>query len=316
MPERERFLVTGCAGFIGSHLLRRLIADGVETAGVDNFSTGRRENLAGLEGKFEFVEGDLCDRATAARACAGVTHVLHQASIPSVPRSLDDPLASLHSSVTSTVTLLLAAREAGVKRLVQAASSSAYGDTERLPKSEDIMPRPLSPYAVAKLTQEYYAAAFANCFGLDTVSLRYFNVFGPRQDPNSAYAAVIPKFITLMLRRERPTIHGDGLQSRDFTYIDNVVEGNLLAARRPGKLGGEVINVACGEKYTLLDIVAKLNRTLGTDLKPQHDASRAGDVKHSHADIAKARRLLGFSPVVTFEEGLARTVEWYRRLPA
>ncbi len=308
----EKFLVTGCAGFIGSHLLRRLLADGVPAKGVDNFSTGKPENIADLRDKFEFVEGDLSRPEVAAQACAGVTHVLHQASIPSVPRSVDDPLGSLHSSVTATVTLLLAARDAGVKRVVQAASSSAYGDALELPKVETMIPSPKSPYAVAKLAQEYYAAAFSECYGLDTVSLRYFNVFGPRQDPNSHYAAVIPKFITLILAGKRPFVHGDGLQSRDFTYIDNVVAGNLLAARSPHPLKGAVINLACGDRIDLLQLVAEINRILGTNLTPEHGPERAGDVKHSQAGVAKARELLGFKPVVDFAEGLRRTVEYYR----
>ncbi|MCX7935909.1 MAG: NAD-dependent epimerase/dehydratase family protein, partial [Planctomycetota bacterium] len=216
-------------------------------------------------------------------------------------------------TVTSTVTLLQAARQAGVKRLVQAGSSSVYGDSEILPKREDMLPQPLSPYAAAKISQEYYAAAFSRSLGIDTVTLRYFNVFGPRQDPASEYAAVIPKFISLMLAGESPLIYGDGLQSRDFTYIDNVVEGNLRAALRPEPFGGEAINLACGDRFTLLELVATVNRLLGTDIKPRHGEPRPGDVRHSQADISKARRLLGFAPLVTFEEGLRRTVAWHRQ---
>lgn len=309
----EHFLVTGCAGFIGSHLTRRLLRDGISVTGIDNFATGRPENIADIRDQFTFLEGSLCELDLAKKACEGVTHILHQASIPSVPRSLADPLASMHSSITSTVTLLLAAKEAGVKRLVQAASSSAYGNTETLPKVESMNPNPLSPYAVAKLTQEFYASAFSNCFEIETVSLRYFNVFGPRQDPKSQYAAVIPKFITAMLKGESPVIYGDGQQSRDFTFIENVVEGNLLAARAPGPLNGEVMNLACGDRISLLDLVQMLNRILGTSIEAIHEAPRPGDVKHSQAGVEKAKEWIGFSPVCTFEEGLRRTIDYYRQ---
>lgn len=312
MSQPEHFLVTGCAGFIGNHIVRRLLDENVRVRGVDNFSTGKRENIEDLVNDFEFIEGDLCDEDASRRACDGITHILHQASIPSVPRSVADPLASLHSSVTSTVTLLMAAKDAGVKRLVQAASSSAYGDAERLPKTEDMLPGPLSPYAVAKLTQEYYARAFTVCYGIDTASLRYFNVFGPRQDPASEYAAVIPKFITLMLEGRQPIIYGDGEQSRDFTYIANVVEGNLAAARCPNPLEGAVINLALGDRISLLDLVNELNGILGTDIQPVHEAPRPGDVKHSQAGIEKSRSLLGFTPQVRLREGLERTVDWFR----
>lgn len=308
----EKFLVTGCAGFIGSHIVRKLVADGIEVVGVDDFSTGKEKNIADLAGKFRLVRGSLCDMDVARDACQGATHVIHQASIPSVPRSVDDPLGSLHSSVTATVTLLMAARDAKVRRVVQAASSSAYGDTETLPKTEEMLPKPLSPYAVAKLAQEYYAFSFSTCYGLDTVSLRYFNVFGPRQDPASEYAAVIPKFITMMLEGKAPTIFGDGEQSRDFTYIDNVVKGNLLAARSPKALKGEVINLAVGDRISLNQLVDLLNKILGTDIKVNYAPERAGDVKHSQAGVSKAGELLGFTPVVNFEEGLRRTIEYYR----
>lgn len=308
----ERVLVTGCAGFIGSHLLRRLLQEGVEVVGVDDFSTGKRENIRDLEGQFLFFEGSLCDPHLCEEACKGVRYILHQASIPSVPRSIENPLASLHSSITSTVTLLLAAKKAGVQRVVQAGSSSVYGDTKRLPKTEDMTPHPQSPYAVAKLAQEYYATVMSLCYGLDTVTLRYFNVFGPRQDPKSEYAAVIPKFISWMLAGRPPRIYGDGLQTRDFTYIDNVVEGNLLAMRTSQPLHGEVINLACGNRISLLDLVAMLNRILGTNLEPLYEAPRRGDVRHSQAGVEKAKRLLGFSPIVDVEEGLRRTVEWFQ----
>ncbi len=316
MSNRERFLVTGCAGFIGSHITRHLVEQGIETVGIDDFSTGKPGNIADIREDFTFIEGSLCDPDMAMRACSGITHILHQASIPSVPRSVSDPITSMHSSVTATVTLLKAAMDAKVKRVVQAGSSSAYGNSELLPKTEDMLPNPMSPYAAAKLAQEHYARAFSCCYGLDTVTLRYFNVFGPRQDPESDYAAVIPKFITLMLAGKQPTIHGDGLQSRDFTYVENIIHANLLAARHPEPLAGEMFNIACGDRISLLDLTGKLNRILGTDLAPIHDQARPGDVKHSQAGINKARQILGFTPRVSFEEGLEKAVEYYRQLKA
>ncbi|MDR2725420.1 MAG: SDR family oxidoreductase [Candidatus Adiutrix sp.] len=306
-------LVTGCAGFIGGHILRRLISEGVETVGVDDFSTGLRENIADLEGRFRFVEGTLCDPEVCRRAVEGVTGIIHQAAIPSVPRSIDDPLACLHSSITATATLVSAARDAGVRRLVQAASSAAYGDTEVLPNVETMPPKPLSPYAVGKLAQEYYALAAARCYGLETVSLRYFNVFGPGQNPDSEYAAVIPKFISLMLAGRPPTIYGDGEQCRDFIYIDNVVAANLAALRRPGVFQGEVLNIAQGEAMTLNELVRHLNIVLGTDIRPVYAPARAGDIRRSQADIGLAEKLLGFRAGIDVREGLRRTVEHYRR---
>ena len=308
----ERILVTGCAGFIGGHILRRLIAEGVDTVGVDDFSTGLRKNIADLEGRFHFVEGTLCDFDVCRRAVEGVTGILHQAAIPSVPRSIDNPLASLHSAITSTVTLFSAIKGAGVKRLVQATSSSAYGDSEALPNVETMMPRPLSPYAAGKLAQEYYAAVFYRCYGIETISLRYFNVFGPRQNPGSEYAAVVPKFISLMLSGQRPSIHGDGEQYRDFTYIDNVVEANLTAIRHPGVFRGEVINAARGETMTLNELVRQLNTIIGTDLQPTYAPSRMGDIRRSQADVSRAEKLLGFRAAIDVKEGLRRTVEYFR----
>jgi len=310
MPER--ILITGCAGFIGGHILRRLIAEGFEVAGVDDFSTGLRENIADLEGRFRFVEGTLCDPQVSRRAVEGVTGIIHQAAIPAVPRSIDYPLTSFHSSIMATVTLFSAAREAGVKRIIQAASSSAYGDTEALPNVETMAPKPLSPYAVGKLAQEYYAAASARCFGIETISLRYFNVFGPRQNPKSEYAAVVPKFISLMLSGQRPTIYGDGEQCRDFTYVDNVVEANLAAIQHPGVFRGEVINAARGESMTLNELVRHLNAILGTDIGPLYSPARAGDIRRSQADISRAEKLLGFRAGIDVKEGLRRTVEYYR----
>ena len=304
------YLVTGGAGFIGSNLARKLAADGINVRVLDDFSTGKRENIAGIEG-LEVIEGSLLDSDCVKKALEGAEYVLHQAAIPSVPRSIADPLKSNEANVTGTLNLLEAARASGVKRFVFAASSSAYGDTEVLPKVENMPPDPLSPYAVGKYTGELYARVFASIYKLPTVSLRYFNIFGPYQDPASEYAAVIPKFIQLMLKGESPVIYGDGEQSRDFTYIDNAVEANLLACRS-GKVGaGEVINVACGERYSLNDLVQILNEIMGTGIEPLYSEARPGDVKHSLADITRARELLGYKAGVDFREGLKRTVEWF-----
>ncbi len=308
----EKYLVTGCAGFIGGHMLKKLTSEKIDTVGVDDFSTGKRENMAECEGKFTFIEGDLCDPAVAREAVKGVTHIMHLASIPSVPRSVENPMESMQSSVTSTVSLLDAARRAGVARVVQAVSSAAYGDSPFDSKTETDFPDPLSPYAASKLAQEYYGLAFARCYEIDTAAVRYFNVFGPRQDPNSEYAAVIPKFITLMLENKQPVIFGDGTQSRDFTYVDNIVQGNLAALRHPRPLGGSVINIACGSSVSLNDLVAKLNKILGTDIEAIHSAPRVGDIVHSRANVAKAKELLGFTPQIDFDEGLKRTVEFFK----
>ncbi len=305
------FLVTGCAGFIGGHVVDRLVALGREVTGIDNLSTGRLSNIQESSGKFRFVEGDVRDADLVARTLSGIDRVIHLASVPSVPRSVLDPMESAQNSVIATVTLLDAARKAGVKRVVQTASSSAYGETEALPKTETMPPRPLSPYAVAKLAQEYYAAAFVHCYGLDTVSLRCFNVFGPRQNPDSAYAAVIPKFIKSMAAGERPRIFGDGEQTRDFTYVGNVVEAVIAAALCPSPLRGEVVNIGGGQRHSLNRLVAELNRLLGTDLAPEHLPPRPGDILHSLADIGKAERLFGYAPKIGFAEGVARTVAWF-----
>jgi nucleoside-diphosphate-sugar epimerase len=305
------YLVTGGAGFIGSNIVRRLVKDGEKARVLDDFSTGKRKNLAGLEG-LEIIEGSLTDIRAVREALAGVKYVLHQGAIPSVPRSVFDPLLSNEANVTGTLSLLVEAKATGVKRIVFAASSSAYGDTEVLPKVENMPADPLSPYAVGKFTGELYARVFATLYGLETVSLRYFNIFGPYQDPASEYAAVIPKFIQAMLKGEAPTIYGDGEQSRDFTYIDNAVEANLLACRSSKVGGGEVINVACGESYTLNDLVAEINEILGTKLSPIYTGSKPGDVKHSLAAIERAKDLLGYDVKVDFREGLQRTVGWFR----
>jgi nucleoside-diphosphate-sugar epimerase len=304
-----RNLVTGGAGFIGSAIVRELLARGERPRVLDNFSTGRRENLADVLQRIDLVEGDLRDPAAVAAACQGVDCVFHEAALPSVPRSLERPQDSNDVNVTGTLNLLVAARDAKVRRVVYAGSSSAYGNTPVLPKVETMVPNPLSPYAVAKLAGELYCSVFSRNYGLETVTLRYFNVFGPRQDPTSPYAAVIPKFLRAIARGESPVIHGDGTQSRDFTYVDNVVAANLLAATAPG-VSGEVMNVACGERVTLLDLHAQLCALLGSKLQPRFGPPRAGDVQHSLADIGKARRMLDYAPVVSFAEGLRRLERW------
>ncbi len=308
----EKFLVTGGAGFIGSNICKRLVAEGCFVRVVDNLLTGKRSNLAPIMDKVEFVEGDMGDPEVARAVVKGIDVVFHEGALPSVPRSVDEPDLTHRHCIDATFTMLMAARDARVKRFVYAASSSAYGDTPTLPKVETMRPDPLSPYAVGKLVGEYYLSVFAKVYGLETISLRYFNVFGPQQDPASQYAAAIPAFVTAILKDKPPTIYGDGEQSRDFTYIDNVVHANLLAARAK-KTAGEVINVACGEAVTVNAIIAEINRLLGKDVKPIYVPARAGDVKHSLADITEARKLIGFEPVVLFQEGLERSIDWYRR---
>jgi UDP-glucose 4-epimerase len=307
------YLVTGGAGFIGSHLASALVDRGHRVRVLDNLSTGHRANVARLKERVEFVEGDLVNRDDVERAIDGVDVVFHQAALASVPRSVESPLDTNAACVTGTVTLLDVARQSQVRRVVFGGSSSAYGDQPTPAKHEGLMPMPMSPYAAAKLAGEFYCQAFTATYGLETVTIRYFNVFGPRQDPKSQYAAVIPKFITQMLAGERPTIFGDGRQSRDFTYIDNIVHGNLLAADAPTAVG-RTINVACGESYNLLELVDGINRVLGTRIEPIFEAPRAGDVKESLADIRLARELLGYEPVIGFDEGLRRTIEYYRSL--
>lgn len=309
-----RYLVTGAAGFIGRSLAAALLARGESVRGVDNFATGKRHNLLGLEA-MEFVEGDLADPAVAARVCHGVEVVFHQAALPSVPRSVADPLSTNIACVDATLQLLLAARAASVRRLVYAASSSAYGDTPTLPKHEQMPPSPISPYAVAKLTGEYYMRSFARVYGLETVCLRYFNVFGPYQDPASQYSGVLAVFCRRMLAGEAPVIHGDGEQSRDFTFIQNTVEGNLLAAHADAAaVSGQVMNLATGHRITLNEVTVLLRELTGYDGPVNHADPRSGDIRHSLADITLARNLLGYQPSVDFREGLRRTVEWYRSL--
>src|SRR5450631_3987694 len=307
------YLITGIGGFIGSSLARALLSRGHKVRGVDNFSTGKRENLADILDRIDFRDADIVDLDAMHSACAGVDYVLHQAAIPSVPKSVLDPLGSNRANVDGTVNLLVAARDAKVKRVVYAASSSAYGDTPTLPKREDMSPNPISPYATAKLASEYYMTSFYRCYGLETVCLRYFNVFGPRQDPTSPYSGVLAKFITQMLAGEQPTIFGDGAQSRDFTYIDNTVAANLLAAKAPAaQAAGHVFNVATGERYDLNQTFQLLKKIIGYKGEVKYAADRAGDVKHSLADLSRTEKHLGYKPKVNFEEGLRRTVDWYR----
>jgi len=308
------YLITGAGGFIGSSLARALLARGEQVRGVDNFSTGKRENLAEILNRIDFHEADLLDLDAIRKVCSGADFVLHEAAIPSVPKSVIDPLGSNRANIDGTVNLLVAARDAKVKRVVYAASSSAYGDTPTLPKHEAMKPDPISPYAVAKLASEHYMVSFYRCYGLETVSLRYFNVFGPRQDPSSPYSGVLAKFITLMLRGEQPTVYGDGEQSRDFTYIDNVVEANLLACKAPAeKVAGQVFNTATGRRITLNETFKLLQDLTAYAGELKYGPEREGDIKHSLADIAKAQAALGYQPTVNFEEGLRHTVEWYRR---
>ena len=301
-------LVTGVAGFIGSSLADALLDRGYEVRGIDNFATGRRENLDRLAGRgeFSFSKLNIRNQDGVREIMAGVDYVFHQAAVPSVPRSVDDPVTSTDANCTGTATVLDAARREEVDTAVVASSSSVYGSSEELPKVETMQPNPESPYALSKYYTEQLAVQCSDLYDIDTVALRYFNVFGPYQDPHGEYAAVIPKFIRLMLDGERPVIYGDGEQSRDFTYIDNVIRANVLAAE--GDVSGEVFNTGCGGRYTINELVDALNELLGADLEPIYDDPRPGDVRHSHADISKARDLLGYDPKVDFVEGLERTV--------
>jgi len=307
----KSYLVTGAAGFIGSNIVEELVRRGERVRALDNLSTGKRSNIEPFLGNIDFVEGDITDSSVVAEAMQGVDYVLHQAALPSVPRSVADPLVSHEINATGTLKMLLAARDAGVKRLVFASSSSVYGDSPTMPKHEGMPTQPRSPYAVNKLAGEEYTRIFASLYGLPTVALRYFNVFGPRQDPHSAYAAVIPAFIAAMLENRQPTIYGDGTQTRDFTYVSNVVHANLLACES-SSADGMALNVACGESFSLLDLVKHINRLLGTNVEPLFEPERKGDVKHSLAAIDQARERLGYAPQVSFEEGLARTVSYMR----
>lgn len=306
-----RNLVTGGAGFIGSNLARALVDLGDQVVVLDDFSTGKAANLEGFDGRLEVIRGSVCDRETVRRAMRGVDNVFHHAAVVSVTRSVADPVTTNAVNIGGTLNCLMEARDAGVKRFVFAASSSAYGNSPTLPKREDMKPDPLSPYAISKLAGEFYARVFHQLYGLDTVCLRYFNIFGPHQDPSSPYAAVVPIFITRLMRGESPVIYGNGEQSRDFTYIANAVEANLLAARAPQAPGG-VFNVACSTRYSLNQLVSKLQALTQTTVPPTYAPARPGDVLHSQGDIERASLMLGYRPKVTFDEGLAATVQWFR----
>ncbi|TDI28640.1 MAG: SDR family oxidoreductase [Acidobacteria bacterium] len=310
------FLITGGAGFIGSHLVRSLLDEGARVRVLDNFLTGKRENLADLTGNPSLVvmEGDVRDFAQVEEAMRGVAYVLHQAALPSVPRSVADPVTSMAIGVDGTLTVLRAAKAAGVKRVVYASSSSIYGDTPTLPKIESMIPTPLSPYAVSKLTGEHLCAVFSHLHGLPTVALRYFNVFGSRQDPASDYAAVVPKFATAALAGKSALIYGDGGQTRDFTFIDNVVRANRLACEAPEPAWGKAVNIACGLRISVNDLAQRIAAACGhDDLPPRYEDGRPGDVRHSLADISLAGKLLGYKPEIDLEEGLKRTIQWYRQ---
>src|SRR4051812_8206733 len=307
------YLVTGVAGFIGRSIAAALLARGETVRGIDSFITGKRENLFGLEG-MEFLGGDLADPAVCAQACKGVEVIFHEAALASVPRSVADPVATNVNCVDATLNVLVAAKAAGVRRVVYAGSSSAYGDTPTMPKREDMLPGPISPYAVAKLAGEHYMTTFARVYAIETVTLRYFNVFGPYQDPSSHYSGVLAIFCRKMLAGEQPTIYGDGEQSRDFTYIDNVVHANLLAAEAPAeRVSGRMVNAATATRVTLNETFSILKELTGHSGEPLYEAPRAGDIRDSLADISRARELLGYEPRVDFREGLKRTVEWYRK---
>jgi len=307
----DKFLVTGGAGFIGSNITRRLVSEGCFVRVIDNLLTGKKSNLADVIDKIEFIQADMGDEQVARSAMKDIDVVLHQGALPSVPKSVADPAATHRHCVDATFTVLMAARDAGIKRFVYAASSSAYGDSPVLPKVETMPERPLSPYAVAKLTGEHYCSVFYKVFGLETISLRYFNVFGPYQDPTSQYAAAIPAFVTAILNDTPPTVYGDGLQSRDFTYIDNAVEANILAARAE-QTTGQTVNIACGQAVTINQIIEMINEIVGKNIKPVYTAPRPGDVKHSLADITLAEKTIGYKPVVQFREGLELAIDWYR----
>lgn len=307
----ETYLVTGGAGFIGSHAVRRLLSDGHRVRVLDNFSTGRRSNLTEVMSDIELIEGDLRSYERVHTACVGADFVLHLGALPSVPRSVQDPLASNAVNVTGTLNVMLAGRDTGVRRVVFASSSSVYGDTVVLPKAESMRPVPMSPYGVSKLAAEQYLVGSSALYGIECTALRLFNVFGPRQDPTSQYSAVIPRFITAAIKQGTPVIFGDGSVSRDFTYVDNVIDGFLLATKASGA-AGEVMNVACGEQHTLNELVSEVCRATGFELKPRFEDTRPGDIPHSYSDIGKAREILGFTPSVGFSEGIDRTYAWIR----
>ncbi|MCP4634405.1 MAG: SDR family oxidoreductase [candidate division Zixibacteria bacterium] len=305
------YLVTGGAGFIGSNIVQRLIKDGKEVRIIDNFSSGMRSNIESLLNDIDFIEGDIRDFWTVVKAVKGVDYIIHQAALPSVPRSIDNPLTSNEVNINGTLNILEAAKFYNVKRVIYASSSSIYGDTEIMPKEESMPPSPLSPYAITKLAGERYCQIYHQLYGLETVALRYFNVFGPNQNPHSQYSAVVPKFILALFNGKSPIIHGDGTQSRDFTYIDNVVNANILACFVKDAVG-HIINIACGMEYDLNMIFNKLNNIIGTDIKATYSAHKPGDVKRSLADISKAKVLLGYKPEIDLQEGLLRTVDYFK----
>ncbi|MGD0735508.1 MAG: SDR family oxidoreductase [Terracidiphilus sp.] len=310
----NQYLVTGAAGFIGRSIAAELLARGKSVRGIDNFITGKRANLRGLEA-MDLIEGDINDASAVAKACHGVECIFHEAAIPSVPRSIEDPVSTNHACVSGTVQLLLAAKNAGVQRVVYAGSSSVYGNIPTLPKSEQMLPHPISPYAVAKLAAEYYMQSFASAYGLETVTLRYFNVFGPYQDPTSHYSGVLAIFSQKMLAGEAPTIYGDGEQSRDFTFIQNVVHANLLASEAPSSnVSGKVFNVATGHRITLNQATEVLREITGYNGEIHYGAERGGDVRHSLAEIDRARESFGYEPLIDFRKGIERTIAWYKTI--
>lgn len=307
-----KYLVTGGAGFIGSNIVKKLLEHGEDVRVLDDYSTGRIENIKPFLEKIEFLEGDFTDIEIAKKAVSGVDYVLHQGAIPSVPRSVDDPIKTNNANILGTLTMLIVSRDAGVKRFVYAASSSAYGDSPVMPKVETMPVAPKSPYAIQKLTGEQYCQNFYTLYGLETVCLRYFNVFGPNQDPTSVYSAVIPLFIKKILAGESPIIYGDGETSRDFTYVENNVDAILRACIASSECAGEVINIACGYEISLNQLIEKINNELGTDVRPVYKEERKGDVKYSLADISKAEKLLGYRPSINFDDGLKKTIEFYK----
>jgi nucleoside-diphosphate-sugar epimerase len=308
----EVCLVTGGAGFIGSNLVQGLLREGKSVRVIDNLSTGKLSNLKDLLDKIEFIDGDIRDLSTIKKASKNIKYVFHQAAVPSVPRSVESPVDSHQSNIDGTLNVLLAARDKGVKRVIYAGSSSVYGDTPELPKKEDMKPHPLSPYAVTKLTGEYYCRVFSDVYGLETLTTRYFNVFGPRQNPESQYAAVIPKFIDAYLKGNPPTVFGDGEQTRDFTFVDNVVYANILCSKAK-KTAGEVINIATSQRISLNELITLLKKITGRDIDPVYTEPRKGDVRHSLADISRAEEMIGYKPIVSLEQGLRKTIQWMQK---
>ena len=308
----SKFLITGGAGFIGSNIADKLVESGEKVRIIDNFESGKKEYLESVINDIELIEGDIRDADAMKKATAGMDYVLHLAALRSVPRSVEKPLPTNDVNVAGTLNVLLASRDAGVKRVVYASSSSAYGDSPELPKVETQLPVPVSPYAVSKLAGELYCAVFTRLYGLETVALRYFNVFGPRQDPESEYATVVPKFVLSFIEDGTPEVHGDGTQSRDFTYVSNVVDANIAAATAPGA-GGKMFNVACGERYSILQILETLEKIFGKKIEPRFTPYRSGDVKHTLADVSAAEKVMGYKAAVGFEEGMRRTVDWFSR---